>query len=97
MSALRIGGAIASAVSALAGVALLVFARPARPFGVELIVFAGLLLVGSTFERWRYKAKIDPNHGTFTPTGEIFDDPTSGERIQVLYDERTGERVYEKT
>jgi hypothetical protein len=97
VSALRVGGAIGAAGSAVAGIAVFTFARPVWPLGVELIVFAGLLLVGSTFERWRYKAKIDPNHGTFAPTGEVFDDPISGERMRVFYDEKTGERAYEKT
>jgi hypothetical protein len=97
VSALRIGGAIGAAGAAVAGIAVFAFARPAWPLGVELIVFACLLLAGSTFERWRYKSKVDPNNGMFVLTSEVFDDPISGERMRVFYDEKTGERAYEKT
>ena len=51
----------------------------------------GVLLV--VFERTRYRPKVDPR-GTWRPTGERFTDPSSGEKVEVFYNERTGERDY---
>ena len=55
----------------------------------------GLLIVlGTAFERWRYRAH-DPRPGAgWEPTGERFVDPHSGKTLQVFYDPRTGERRY---
>lgn len=83
------------AVAALASLAGAVATVRGGPQGLGLLVFGGLLLAGSLFERVRYKRLAagapDPR---FRPTPERFRDPTTGERVQVYADPATGERVY---
>jgi len=53
-----------------------------------------LIVIGTVFERWRYRAHdVRPGAG-WEPTGERFEDPQSGKTLRVFYDPRSGERRY---
>lgn len=61
-----------------------------------LLMFGGLLLVGTLLERWRYKPSLQAHEAKGQPTGERFVDPKTGEVTEVYYDPATGERSYVK-
>ncbi len=94
---LRSAGTIVAAICIAAGILVLVRATPARPFGIELVIFGVLLVAGTTFERWRYRPRVDRSEAGWAPTNEVFYDPVSGERMTVMYNARTGERDYRAT
>ena len=86
-SLLVFGGALA-----LIGVILLLRGVPGP--GAYALGLGGLIVLGTAFERWRYRPD-DPRPGTGWPrTGERFEDPQSGKTLQVFYDPRSGERRY---
>jgi hypothetical protein len=62
--------------------------------GAYALGLGGLIILGTAFERWRYR----PNHGRpgagWQPTGERFEDPQTGKTMRVFYDPRSGERRY---
>lgn len=77
----------------LAGIgALLMLVRPAD--GLPALLFGGLLVVATVFERWRYKWTVTTQQAKGQPTGERFTDPKTGALIEVYYDPATGERSY---
>jgi hypothetical protein len=84
--------AVAAAL-ACAGIALIARGVPMpgwQALGIGLVV-----LVGTVFERWRYRnVGSEPPGGEWQSTGERFLDPSTGNRIDVLFDPRTGERRY---
>jgi hypothetical protein len=53
------------------------------------VLFAAVL-----FERWRYR-KTPAAGGAWQHTGERFVDPETGRLTQVLYNPKTGDRVYQ--
>ncbi len=66
--------------------------------GIQTLVAGTIILVGTLFERWRYKNKnAGAAGGNWQPTGERFVDPGSGQNVEVLYDPQTGERRYQTT
>lgn len=85
---------------------LLVFAGALALFGVVLLLRAqlgagayalgmgGLIILGTAFERWRYRPRNGQPAANWEPTGERFEDPQSGKTVQVYYDPRSGERRY---
>jgi hypothetical protein len=75
-----------------AGVSLLVcgvFAPGSYALGL-----GGLLVVGTAFERWRYRANDTRPANGWEPTGERFEDPETGKPVQVYYNPQSGERRY---
>ena len=81
-----------SALVALIGAGQLVLRRGAS--GAELLGLGVLGILGTVFERWRYH-KRPPPAARWEPTGERFEDPATGEAMEVLYDPVSGERRYE--
>jgi hypothetical protein len=53
-----------------------------------------IVLIGTLFERWRYRRIEPPPNGNWHRTDEQFVDPSSGEPVQVMFDPSTGERRY---
>ena len=51
------------------------------------------ILLGTAFERWRYR-KAAPAGARWERTGERFEDPATGEVMEVQYDRASGERRY---
>ena len=75
-----------------AGIGLL--ARGVHIPGWQCLVGGGLILVGTAFERWRYRRIERLPPGPWQQTGERFLDPSSGDPVEVMFDPRTGERRY---
>lgn len=59
-------------------------------------VTAAILLVLIAFERTRYRPKVDLSKGEWIRTGERFEDPSTGETMEVYANPRTGERDYRR-
>jgi hypothetical protein len=62
--------------------------------GWQALVIGGLILVGTLFERWRYRPIEQPAKEQWQRTGERFLDPSTGNPVDVMFDPRTGERRY---
>jgi hypothetical protein len=62
--------------------------------GWQALVIGVLVLVGTLFERWRYKRIDKPPQGAWQRTGEQFIDPSTGDPVEVMFDPSTGERRY---
>jgi len=62
--------------------------------GIQTLVGGSLILIGTLFERWRYKNRQASTDGNWQVTGERFVDPESGREMEVLYDPDSGERRY---
>jgi hypothetical protein len=63
--------------------------------GSELAALGVLGILGTAFEQWRYRKRL-PASACWKPTGERFEDPSTGEPVEVLYDPLSGERRYER-
>jgi hypothetical protein len=62
--------------------------------GWNVLAIGVIVLIGTLFERWRYRRIEAPPHGDWQRTGEQFIDPSTGDPVEVLFDPRTGERRY---
>lgn len=78
--------------------------------GLWLVAMGGFMMVVAVLERRRYRSEtaeaandaIGPGGGEtpgpiearFRPTDEVFLDPTTGQRMRVVVDPRSGERRY---
>ena len=81
-----------AAILTCVGIALIacgVHAPGWQALGIGVIV-----LIGTLFERWRYRRIEEPPKGDWQRTGEQFIDPSSGEPVEVMFNPRTGERRY---
>jgi len=67
---------------------------PAVAGGIQTLLGGAIILVGTLFERWRYRNRNASSAGTWQPTGERFVDPGTGQEVEVLYDPDSGERRY---
>ena len=77
---------------AIAAGALLVAAGTRGP-GLNLILIGAVVVLGTVFERWRYR-NSPPAGARWERTGERFVDPASGDTMEVYYDPASGERRY---
>ena len=86
-----------AAVIVLGGIAFtagtLLVSSGTRGAGIYLLCVGLAIVVGATFERWRYRTSSPPG-ARWEHTGERFEDPTTGETMDVQYDRGTGERRY---
>lgn len=80
-------GGIAVAAGALLG------AAGARGAGIYLVCSGAAIILGTAFERWRYR-NAPPAGARWERTGERFEDPATGETMEVHYDRASGERRY---
>jgi hypothetical protein len=78
---------------AVAAGALLVRAGT-RGSGIYLICVGAAIILGTVFERWRYRNSAAPADARWERTGERFVDPATGDTMAVLYDRLSGERRY---
>lgn len=62
--------------------------------GAYALGLGALIVLGTLFERWRYRPHQARPGAGWEPTGERFQDPQTGETMQVFYDARSGERRY---
>ncbi|WP_460597945.1 hypothetical protein [Geomonas sp. Red276] len=57
------------------------------------LIWGGILVIAIPFERWRYRRQ-HRDDGQWQPTGEKFEDPETGQIMEVEYDPVSGERRY---
>lgn len=89
---LRVSLLVFAGTLALTGVILLLRGVPGP--GAYALALGGLIVLGTAFERWRYRPNDTQPGSGWEPTGERFQDPHSGETLQVFYHPRSGERRY---
>lgn len=78
---------------AVAAGALLV-ALHSRAAGLYLLCLGAVIILSTVFER-RYRTKS--RGASWERTGERFEDPVTGETMEVHYDRASGERRYVRT
>lgn len=83
---------LALGVIAVAAGVMLVTAGTRGP-GVYLMCVGAVIVLGTVFERWRYR-NSPPAAAHWERTGERFQDPATGETLEVQYDRASGERRY---
>jgi hypothetical protein len=64
--------------------------------GMHFLVWGAILIIAVVFETWRYRRIEHLKGGQWQRTGESFQDPETGEPVDVLYDPASGERRYVK-
>lgn len=89
---LRTALVLCAGVLALAGVLLLIHGQSGP--GAYALGLGGVIVLGTVFERWRYRPNGARPGAGWQPTGERFQDPQTGKTVQVFYDPRSGERRY---
>jgi hypothetical protein len=62
--------------------------------GWQVLALGVIILVGTLFERWRYRRIEKPSNGRWQRTDEQFIDPSTGDPVEVMFDPSTGERRY---
>ena len=83
---------VVAAVLACVGIALI--AHGVRTPGWQLLGIGLMVLLGTLFERWRYRGVAERPDGQWQSTRERFLDPSTGEPVDVLFNPHTGERRY---
>ncbi|MGA7541095.1 MAG: hypothetical protein WBW93_20235 [Steroidobacteraceae bacterium] len=79
-------------IAVAAGVLLI--AAGARGAGINLVCIGAVVVLGTAFERWRYRNTAPPAGARWERTGERFVDPATGDTMEVYYDPASGERRY---
>ena len=74
------------------GIGLVVFG--VRTPGWQALISGAIVLIGTLFERWRYRRIEERPNGRWQRTDEQFIDPSTGEAVEVMFDPSTGERRY---
>ena len=82
----------AAAILTCAGVGLI--ACGVHVPGWQAVVIGVVVLIGTLFERWRYRRIEEPSNGRWQRTDEQFIDPSTGDPVEVMFDPSTGERRY---
>jgi hypothetical protein len=62
--------------------------------GWQALAVGAIVLIGTLFERWRYRRIEEASNSHWQRTDERFIDPTSGDPVEVMFDPRSGERRY---
>ena len=62
--------------------------------GWQALGVGAIVLIGTLFERSRYRRIEEPSNGRWQRTDEKFLDPSTGQAVEVMFDPRTGERRY---
>ncbi|MGH9107353.1 MAG: hypothetical protein ACRDZX_16315 [Acidimicrobiales bacterium] len=58
------------------------------------VVVAGIIVAILGWDRYRGNSKRTSDSSASQPTGEVFNDPASGQRMRVWYNSTTGQREY---
>ncbi len=80
----------------VAVVGALLVAAGTRGTGAYLLCVGAAIVLGTAFERWRYR-NAPPAAARWERTAERFQDPATGEIMEVQYDRASGERRYVPT
>jgi hypothetical protein len=79
---------------ALVALGLWLLSRHVWVPGLQVLVIAAIVFIGTAFENWRYRKGAGPRGAQWQQTDEKFADPISGEELEVQYDPVSGERRY---
>jgi hypothetical protein len=82
----------AAAILTCLGIGLI--ACGAHAPGWQALAIGVIVLIGTLFERWRYRHIEERREDHWQRTGEQFIDPSSGDPVEVMFDPGTGERRY---
>jgi hypothetical protein len=88
---------IAYGVLCLVGAVLLLAVHATIVLVVYLAINGILIAGGILFERSGYRSQVNRMQGKWQHTGERFNDPTTGQVVEVYYNPQTGERDYRET
>lgn len=90
---LRIGLLVFGLALTVTGLVLLIRGECAyQPF----LIWGSVLVIAVLCERWRYRSKELNHECQWQLTGEKFEDPETGQTLEVHYDPASGERRYVK-
>lgn len=78
----------------LIGVGMVLLMMHGTPSGQPFLIWGAIVTIAVLCERWRYRRIEGSNGAHWQPTGERFEDPETGNTVEVLYDPVTGERRY---
>ena len=84
-------------VLCLIGAVILLAAHVTTALVIYLAINGLLITGGILFERSGYRTQINRTQGKWQPTGERFNDPTTGQVVEVYYNPQTGERDYRES
>ena len=88
---------IAYGVLCIIGAVILLAAHAPIALVIYLAINGLIIAGGILFERSGYRSNADSTQGKWQPTGERFNDPTSGKIVEVYYNPQTGERDYRES
>jgi hypothetical protein len=88
---------IAYGVLCLIGAVILLAAHVTTALVIYLAINGVLIAGGILFERSGYRSQVNRTQGKWQPTGERFNDPTTGQIVEVFYNPQTGERDYRES
>ena len=88
---------IAYGVLCIIGAVILLVAHVTTALVIYLAINGILIAGGILFERSGYRSNVNRNQGKWQPTGERFNDPTTGQVVEVYYNPQTGERDYRES
>ena len=78
----------------LIGTGLILLISKNHYFYQPFLIWGGIIVIAILFERWRYRRKEYGGNRQWQRTGEIFEDPETGQTMEVHYDPVSGERRY---
>ena len=84
-------------VLCLIGAVILLAAHVTTALVLYLAINGFLIAGGILFERSGYRSQVNRTQGKWQPTGERFNDPTTGQIVEVYYDPQTGARDYRES
>ena len=88
---------IAYGILCLIGAVILLAAHITTALVIYLAINGLLIAGGILFERSSYRTQVNRTQGKWQPTGERFNDPTTGQVVEVYYNSQTGERDYRES
>jgi hypothetical protein len=88
---------IAYGVLCLIGAVILLASHVTTALVIYLAINGLLIAGGILFERSGYRSHVNRMQGKWQHTGERFNDPTSGQVVEVYFNPQTGERDYRET
>jgi hypothetical protein len=88
---------IAYGILCLIGAVILFVAHVTTALVIYLAINGLLIAGGILFERSGYRSRVNRTQGKWQPTGERFNDPNTGQVVEVYYNPQTGERDYRES
>jgi hypothetical protein len=88
---------IAYGILCLIGALILLIAHVTIALVIYLAINGLIITGGILLERSSYRSNADRTQGKWQPTGERFNDPTTGQIVEVYYNPQSGERDYRES